>query len=159
MPIGSKTVVLLLCAALAGSAEGVAAVGAGTYRRECGGCHVAYPAEFLPQASWQKLLDGLDKHFGDSAEVLPEDRAAIEHYLSSHSYEQLRVKRRYGERFDTPGVPLRLTRSRYFLAIHHELSAREVEANPGVKTFARCQACHRGAERGSFDEDEVRIPR
>jgi len=28
----------------------------------------------------------------------------------------------------------------------------------GVGSFARCEACHRGAEQGDFDEHGVRIP-
>ena len=30
--------------------------------------------------------------------------------------------------------------------------------NPRVRSFSNCNACHRYAERGSFNEHEIRIP-
>ncbi len=151
---------LLFATALVGSTQaGAAQKSAQVYRQECGSCHVAYPTVFLPSAAWEKILAGLDKHFGDSADLLPEDKAMIEKYLAKYNYEHSRIKKRYGKRFDTPGLPLRVTQTRFFQAIHREIPDRLVTGNPKVKTYARCQLCHRGAERGSFDEDEVNIPR
>ena len=158
-----KTLAVLLATTLAttlaAGAQGASQQPGAVYRQECGSCHVPYPTAFLPQASWQKLLGSLDKHFGDSADLLPEDRSAIEKYLAGHSYEQSSVKNRYGDRFDSPGTPLRVTETRFFQAIHREIPRRLVEDNPKVKSYARCQVCHYGAERGSYDEDGVRIPR
>jgi hypothetical protein len=36
-----------------------------TYRETCRECHFAYQPELLPSASWQKILNQLDDHFGD----------------------------------------------------------------------------------------------
>lgn len=129
------------------------------YQKECSDCHIAYPAAFLSTASWDAVLNNLDKHFGDNAEIAAEDLQTVKTYLQTHNYDQSRIKRRYKGRFDTPGTPLRVTKTRFFRAIHDEVSSRLVTANPKVKTFAHCEACHRGAANGNFDEDEVRIPR
>ena len=51
------------------------------YLKECGACHVAYPPHLLPAASWRALMAGLDRHFGQNAELEPEVRAAVERWL------------------------------------------------------------------------------
>lgn len=146
---------------LAWSAQSSAATGSEKklYQSECGACHVAYPAIFLTTASWHALLQQLDGHFGDNAELAAEDLASIESYLERNSYDQSNVRKRYGNRFDTPGNPLRVSDTVFFKAVHGEVPNRLVTGNPKVKSYARCGACHSRAQQGSFDEDEVRIPR
>ena len=33
------------------------------YQKECGSCHLAFPPSMLSSASWQKIMNGLAKHF------------------------------------------------------------------------------------------------
>ena len=40
------------------------------YTQECGSCHLAYPPGLLPALSWQRLMGGLDRHFGTDAIVI-----------------------------------------------------------------------------------------
>ncbi len=141
------------------SANANADSGADLYKSECSACHIAYPPAFLTSASWDAVLAHLDDHFGDNAELAAQELASIKQYVEKNSFDHSRIKRRYGNRFDTPGTPLRVTKTRFFRAIHDEVPDRLVTGNPAVKTFARCEVCHRGAQYGSFDEDEVRIPR
>jgi hypothetical protein len=54
--------------------------------------------------------------------------------------------------------PPRITQTRYFLRKHDEVPMRLVSGNPEIGSFSNCQACHVGAAKGSFDEDDVRIP-
>ncbi len=128
------------------------------YHKECSDCHIAYPTAFLSTASWDAVLNSLDKHFGENAELSPGDLQSVKSYLETNNYDQSRIKSRYNGRFDTPGTPLRITETRFFQALHHEVPDRLVSGNPAVKTYARCESCHRGAQNGSFDEDDVRIP-
>ena len=44
------------------------------YAQECSACHVAYPAGFLPAASWQRVMAGLGKHYGTDASL---DEASV----------------------------------------------------------------------------------
>lgn len=158
-----KTKLLLIAAAsLVASVSNAATTSQSaleTYRSECGACHIAYPAVFLPAASWDAMLNKLDDHFGDNAELDPDTLQQIKGFLAQYNYDTSRIKQRYGQRLDTPGTPLRITKTRFFQAIHHEIPARMVSGNPKVKTFSQCNVCHRGAENGSFDEDGVHIPR
>jgi hypothetical protein len=133
--------------------------GAAIYNNECSQCHMAYPTQFLPTASWDAVMNNLADHFGDNAELSAEDTALVKSFLERNNYDQSRIKRRYGNRFDTKGTTLRLTETRFFRAIHHEIPDRLVSGNPKVKTYARCEVCHRGAQHGNYDEDGVRIPR
>jgi cytochrome c553 len=117
---------------------------------ECGGCHMAFPPGLLPAASWQKMMSGLDKHFGTDASLSPADTQTINDYLVKHA----------SNRWTANTAPLKITDSEWFKTKH-----RAGEINPAVwkresiKSQANCMACHGGADKGDFDEDRVRIPK
>jgi Dihaem cytochrome c len=121
-----------------------------TYAKECGSCHVAYPPRLLPAASWRELMAGLDRHFGQHAELEPEVRAAIERWLVASA----------GPEAGAAGAqpPLRITTLPWFRHEHDEVPARAV-ARPAIRSMANCTACHPGAESWDFDEDRAKIPR
>lgn len=124
------------------------------YQRECGSCHLAYPAGMLPAASWATLMAGLSDHFGESAELQPPLVATIARYLMTHSAQPGdRVLRRVRE-----STPLRITELPYFIRQHHEIPKRMVTENPEVGGFSNCGACHQNATGGDFNEDRVSIP-
>ena len=125
------------------------------YAEECGSCHMAYPAMLLPQQSWRKIMAGLEDHFGENAELDDATRGEIEDYLVRESG---RVT--YKKLFRNLGnaAPLRITELPYFVHEHDEIPARFIAGNEQVKSLSQCNACHREAERGRFDEDDVVIP-
>jgi len=55
------------------------------------------------------------------------------------------------------GLP-RISETRYFRHEHHEIPERLVAGNPEVRSFSQCDACHRGAHDGVYNDDEVVIP-
>ena len=116
---------------------------------------MAYPAQLLPTASWQKVMQGLEDYFGENAEVDATTRQALENYLfkasSSGSYQKL--FRNLGNQ-----APLRITELPYFIHEHDEIPSRFIDANDKVSSLSQCNACHQKAERGQFDEDDVIIP-
>ena len=126
-----------------------------TYAEECGSCHMAYPAALLPGRSWQKIIAGLEDHFGENAELDSRTRRQIEDYLVRESgrVSYRKLLRNLGD-----ATPLRITELPYFVDKHDEVSARFVLGNDQVKSLSQCNACHRDAERGRFDEDNVVIP-
>lgn len=127
------------------------------YEEECGSCHLAYPARLLPAQSWRKMMDGLQDHFGENAELDEKTRESLMQYLSDGSQwergEYRKVLRNLGD-----NAPLRITQLPYFIKEHDEISAKMVEGNDKVGSFSRCDACHQNAEKGRFDEDDVVIP-
>ncbi len=109
-------------------------------REECGACHLAYPAGFLPAVSWKKIIGNLPDHFGDDASLDEETTKHVLNYYLKHS--------RHGK-FRNPAM--RITELRWFVREHrHEVSRR---ARKRAGTMSNCQACHRGAARGYFDDD------
>lgn len=129
------------------------------YAEECGGCHMAYPAGLLPAGSWSTLMANLDDHFGDNAEVMPETTAELTTYLTANAADRSDYRRSRGIAASAGGtVPLRISETRYFVRKHDEIPPRLVRDNPDVGSWSNCASCHRGAERGFFDEHQVRIP-
>ncbi len=139
---------------------GVKAVEHPLYQQECGSCHMAYPAGLLPAASWQALMTGLDDHFGDNAELDANSQQQITDYLVANSAEKsdYRRSRKFISSLKPGDAPLRISETPYFRHEHDEIPARLVKDNPEVGSFSQCNACHQGAERGFFNEDNIRIP-
>lgn len=124
------------------------------WQTECGSCHVAYPPALLPKASWQKVMAGLDKHFGEDASLDPATQADILRFLEAHAADGGGATRRAA----ASEAPLRITETRWFLHEHDEVP-RATWARKSIGSKANCSACHRQAEQGNYDEDALRIPK
>jgi hypothetical protein len=151
-----------------GPPEDVAPVQDQRYADECGACHMAYQPGLLPAAAWQRVMepDALTAHYGDDAWLPEADRLAIAEYLNLNAADQARRPRSrafsVGSERGTKGaggqsLP-RITETRYFRNEHHEVPRRLIGADAPVRSFSHCGTCHRDAERGSYDEDGIRIP-
>jgi len=120
------------------------------WQAECSGCHLAFPPGLLPAPSWQKMMGALDQHFGTDASLSPADTKEITDFLVKNA----------SNRWTANTAPLKITDSEWFKSKH-----RAGEINPAVwkresvKSPSNCLACHRGADKGDFDEDNVRIPK
>ncbi len=117
---------------------------------ECGGCHMAFAPGLLPAASWTKVMAGLDKHFDTDASLPAQDTKEITDYLTQYA----------SKRWTANTSPLRISESVWFKTKH---SSGEI--NPAiwkresVKSPANCMACHSGADKGDFNERNIRIPK
>lgn len=120
-----------------------------SYRAECGSCHLPYPPGLLAANDWQRLLSGLETHFGSDASLGAEERQAIATFLSRHAGSSSRL----GE----AGNPPRISQTPRFVRKHREVPAR-FWRDPRVKSAANCEACHRGAANGHFGEHDIAIP-
>jgi hypothetical protein len=130
------------------------------YREECGSCHMAFQPGLLPARSWQRIMDGLQDHFGDDASLDADTQARLTAYLEKHAADRDGIGRAAGVARSIPGndAPLRFTTTAYFRHKHHELPPSMVRDNAEIGSFSRCEVCHPGAEQGSYNEHEVRIP-
>lgn len=119
------------------------------FQQECSNCHIAYAPGLLPAESWRKIMAGLDKHFGSDASLTDQENREITAFLVSNS----------SNRWSAPAAPLRITETDWFKRKHdsHEISPA-VWKNPKVKSPANCAACHTGAEKGDFNEHDIRMP-
>jgi hypothetical protein len=126
------------------------------YTEECGSCHLAYPPALLPQASWDAIMNGLEDHFGDNAELDAKTSMEIYDYLYNNSAEKSGYGHMARMARSAKGAPLRITELPYFKRKHREIPARIINL-PEVKSLSNCNSCHRDAARGLFDEDNVEI--
>ncbi|KIZ45873.1 MULTISPECIES: diheme cytochrome c [Rhodopseudomonas] len=122
--------------------------------KECGACHMVYPAGLLPARSWAAMTARLGDHFGDNAEL---DAASVKHiadYLTANSAE---TADRYILRGLSPDtVPARITELPMWKRKHEKRDrvAPKALARAGAKFKGDCKACHKEAERGIFEDDD-----
>jgi hypothetical protein len=130
------------------------------YKEECGSCHFPYQPGLLPARSWQRLMEGLDDHFGENAELDAADAQQLTTYLTDNAADTSNYKRSRGmmRSLHKNEVPLRISETRYFQRKHHELSSRMVKGNPKVRSFSNCELCHTRAAQGSYNEHQVKVP-
>ncbi|MFC1868307.1 diheme cytochrome c [Thermodesulfobacteriota bacterium] len=129
-----------------------------TYKEECGACHFVYQPELLPSASWMKILDQLDDHFGEEIELNPDSKKIISDYLNSNGAENSSAKRAVKiMRSLGTHVHMRITDTPYIREKHHELNPEVLKREP-IGSLSNCIACHTTAEEGIYDDDNVKIP-
>ena len=102
----------------------------------------------LPAASWQRLMDGLPRHFGTDASAEPAVTRPIAAWLQANAATRKRTE-----------VPPqdRITLASWFTREH-----RDVQGGFGrapVPKAVDCAGCHTRAADGSFREREIRVPR
>jgi len=145
-----------------GGASSVKLEGAAlTYSEECSACHLAYPPQLLPSRSWNAILDGLDDHFGENAELMPVTLDEVSAYLQSHAADvgNSRLGKKALRGLKDSDTPLRITKLPFYIRQHDEVPDKYVTGNPQVGSFSQCQACHgKASEQGIFNEDTVKIP-
>jgi hypothetical protein len=129
-----------------------------TYEAGCGECHFIYQPELLPSASWMKILDQLDDHFGEEIDLDPDSIKVISEYLKSNGAENSSAKRAVKiMRSIGTHVPLRITAIPYIREKHHELNP-DILKRKSIGSLSNCIACHPAAEKGIYEEDSVKIP-
>ena len=143
---------LTLTCSLAAEADGSRLMPLNTpaaYTQECASCHLAYPPGLLPARSWQRLMDGLDKHYGSDASLDTATAQQINTWLQAHAGTYKRVS-------EEPPQD-RITRSAWFARKHRKIGPA-VWKLASVKAAANCAACHTMADRGGFDDDNLQYP-
>ena len=129
-----------------------------TYREACGECHLAYQPELLPSASWLKILNQLDDHFGEEIEVDLDKIKTISDYLKTNGAENSSSKRsKKIMRSLGNHSPMRITDIPYIRREHHELDPA-IFKRKSIGSLANCAACHITADKGIYDDDNVKIP-
>lgn len=119
-------------------------------KKECGACHMAFPAGFLPARSWEALMGNLKEHFGEDASLSPESTAAIKDYLLANAADASGKQRGFARGLPADQVPLRISELPNFKREHGNFSAATMKK---VGTLSNCVACHRGAEQGYYEDD------
>lgn len=145
--------VVLFGRAQAGGGHFYPAVADPVVQEECGGCHLAYSPAMLPARSWQKLMGGLDQHFGDNAALDAALAERIGRYLADNAADA--AGQPYGRQLmrgmAAAAAPLRITELPAWQRAHRSVPAWEW-AHRDVRSRANCVACHADATRGFYDQ-------
>ncbi|TCV90312.1 diheme cytochrome c [Sulfurirhabdus autotrophica] len=130
------------------------------WQAECASCHMLYHPGLLPERSWRKLMGGLDKHFGENASLDKATQQEILQFLATNSADHSGSRRsaKIASSIPAKSVPIRVTETAYFQGKHDEISPATWKSQK-IGSQSNCIACHSGAEKGNFSEDNVRIPR
>lgn len=122
------------------------------FKEECSACHLAYPAYFLPKRSWKAIMATLPDHFGEDASLDEESRKKIEVYLETSAADRPGRNPRWLKKIPANVIPMRISELSWFKHEHGKRTEKYIAANPSIGSIANCQACHKGAERGYFDD-------
>ena len=132
------------------------------YTAECGSCHFAYLPGMLPARSWQKLMAGSDKHFGESLSLRPEVSKALEEYLIANAadHTDFRGSKLMLYRLEDEVAPTRITALPLMRQRHVVVTKLMGPPFPKVtvKSLTNCEACHERAATGSFAYKEIVVP-
>ncbi|HZW24144.1 MAG TPA: diheme cytochrome c [Gallionella sp.] len=116
------------------------------WQEECSSCHIAYPPKLLTADNWEKMMGGLNKHFGANAELDAKDNKDILEFLKANAGS--------GERHSA--ASLRISDTPWFKREHRSVAAKEW-VHPEVKSKSNCSACHQNVARG-YSERDIRMP-
>ena len=124
------------------------------YDKECGSCHFAYQAGWLPERSWRALMSSLSQHFGENAELKVAQRQAVLDYLVANSADKATKSLRSREIMEVikpAETPTSITKVLYVGGIHGGFLDPAFKGKPQVNTLANFITCHPKAERGWFE--------
>jgi len=146
--------------ATASKTPGVTPVIHEAYAKECSSCHFAYQAGLLPKRSWEKLMTGLEEHFGENAELSTEVQTELTKYLVENAADNSldKISMKFMRNLSVAETPLRITEIPYMKREHRKMSKQMVAENPDVKSLSYCDKCHTRADVGSYSEREIKIP-
>jgi hypothetical protein len=134
------------------------AEGRALYRKECGACHLDFPPGFLAAESHRRIMAGLERHFGQNAELDPAVKDRVERYLVENAAGAGDARKSQKVLGSLDGAaPLRITEVPWFERKHRRIDA-SVAARRSVRSRANCAACHAGAADWDFDDDRAKIP-
>lgn len=142
------------------ASAGVEPVNNPQYIEECGSCHFAFQPGLLPARSWEKMMGGLEDHFGENAELDSSDAQQILSYLVKGGSDKSNYRRsqKINRSIRNSNTPLRISETPYFIRKHDELPTSYVQGNPKVNSISNCETCHTAASKGSFSESGIYIP-
>ena len=128
-----------------------------TYKKECGACHYAFNPSLLPASSWAGLMANLGAHFGEDASLGGSTTSIIAAWLVANAAETFDTEPANRFRVVAPDEPYRITSTPYWVRKHAGL-APDVFARKSVQSKVNCNACHRDAESGRYDDQAIAIP-
>lgn len=128
-----------------------------TYQQECGVCHNAFHPGLLPTASWRRLMSSLAEHFGEDVSLESATTRTLLVWLVENAAETFDTESANRFRIVAPQESYRITATPYWVRKHASLPPA-VFRRQRIHSQANCEACHRDAASGRFDDQAIAIP-
>lgn len=130
------------------------------WQEECGSCHLAYHPSLLPARSWEALFARQADHFGDDLMLDADIVAALQAFARAHAAEQQESEAALKIARSVPPqqAPLRITETPYWRHKHAGIDAAAWKS-ARVHGKGDCAACHYDAEKATFEDAAMRVPR
>ncbi len=142
-----------------GERKTVPKVSNAVYQNSCGTCHFAYQPGLLPARSWRKIINESGGHAGGDLSLDEKTKTEIEKYLTQNSAEKIQSKRaRKIVASIGSDIPTRISQVPYIREKHHEIR-QEVFSRKSIGSRGNCIACHKTADHGDYDDNNVLIPK
>lgn len=146
------------CAGNNKTAEYTPKVNNATYQKNCSTCHFAYQPGLLPAGSWKILLEKTDAHAGGPFSFDDKTMNEIKNYLIMNSAEKSGWEKAGKILSSTISeTPVRISEISYIKRKHWGVR-NSIFQRSSIGSRGNCIACHKSAETGLYDEDDVKIP-
>ncbi|MFQ5442180.1 MAG: diheme cytochrome c [Thermodesulfobacteriota bacterium] len=131
------------------------------YDEECSSCHFLYQPWLMPARSWEAVIGGADDHFGEDLALEEAAAKEILDYLVANSTENTGVRNEWIRKIwrSLRSMTPKSLREVPYIKRKHRKIRKEVFARPSINSFSNCVACHRGADHGDYEEDNIKIPK
>jgi cytochrome c5 len=139
---------LVLSASMRARDERISPVNHALTEEECSACHFAFPAAMLPSASWTRVMQSLESHFGEDASLDEESVTLIQNYLNAHSADSSWIGNRIS-RGQSNDWPIRITETDHWLREHKNQSFKNALSYKDIYQ-SDCVACHDNAAKGDY---------
>jgi len=146
------------CAGNNKTAKNTPKVNNATYQKNCSTCHFAYQPGLLPAGAWKSLLEKPDAHAGGPFSFNDKTRNEIKNYLIINSAENSGWEKSGKILSSTINeTPVRISEISYIKRKHWGVR-NSIFQRSSIGSRGNCIACHKSAESGLYDEDDVVIP-
>lgn len=109
--------------------------------KECGACHMPYPAMLLPARSWAKIIGALDKHFGEDASMPEASRQQILAFMSANAGDSASSDSWFMRGVPNTATPVRITDMPFWRSIHGGFPGGAFK-RADVRKKGNCLGCH-----------------
>ena len=117
------------------------------YNDLCGSCHFPYQPGLLPGISWEKMMNNLDNHFGQTVKMTGVETRTMRRYLldTSAGHVNDEISNQILQSLKYNPIPVRITQTPFFAGKHHQF-----ENKLKLKDMGQCDRCHQDAQQGFY---------
>jgi len=130
------------------------------WNEACSDCHMPYHPSLLPAESWATMFEQQQNHFDEDLDYSQEYSQLLEEFAIQNSADKQQTE---AAKFISSTTPedfssLRITDTPYWKAEHESIPVSIWETRE-VNGFSECDACHRDALMGTFEDAAMHFPK